>query len=144
MTAKQTAKAAVVCFLGLGFATSPTTGFAGECDRVSALENYNATGLSPNGAMCKTFVGLANVQGVSCRWEFPFRDSDAIRTFHDLWTEVARCKEGTWTQHDGSVNHPDSYALRELFTSEGFFRVAQKDKGQFNRTLVFLSLEHRN
>ncbi len=144
LTAKQTAKVVAVCFLELVIATSPTTGFADKCDRVSALENYNTTGVSPNGAMCKTFVGLDNVQGVSCRWEFPFRDSEAIRAFNDLWTEVTLCKEGTWTQDDGSVNHPDSYVLRELFTSEGFFRVAQKDKGQINRTLVFLSLEHHN
>ncbi|WP_298850358.1 hypothetical protein [uncultured Ruegeria sp.] len=144
LTTKQTTKAAVVCFLGFVMATLPETGFAGVCDRVTALENYNTTGFSPIGAMCKPYVGLANVQGISCRWEFPFRDAEANRAFNDLWTEVTRCKDGTQKQHRSSVNHPDSYVQRKLITSDGVYRVAQKDKGQINLTLVFLSLEHRN
>ncbi|WP_319544367.1 hypothetical protein [Ruegeria conchae] len=144
LTTKQTAKVAVVCFLGFAMATSPETGFAGLCDRVIALENYNTTGFSPKGAMCEPYVGLVNVQGISCRWEFPFRDAEANRAFNDLWTEVTRCKDGTQKRHGSSVNHPDSYVQRELITSDGHYRVAQKDKGQINRSLVFLSLEHRN
>ncbi|MEW2919779.1 hypothetical protein AB1A64_22125 [Ruegeria sp. ANG10] len=144
MTTKQTAKSAVVFLLGFVVATSPEIGFAGVCDRVTALENYNTTGFSPKGAMCEPYVGLANVQGISCRWEFPFRDAEASRAFNDLWTEVARCKDGAQKQHGSSVNHPDSYVQRELITSDGLYRVAQKDKGQINRTLVFLSFERGN
>ncbi len=130
--------------MGLVIATSPKPGVAGECGRVFALESYSTTGFAPKGAICETYVGLANVKGVSCRWEFPFRDTQAVRAVDDLWAEVTRCKDGTQTQYDESVNHPDSYVLREFLTSDGLYRVAQKDKGQIKRTLVLLSREHAN
>lgn len=122
----------------------PTIGLAAECAQISALENYDDTGIAPVGSVCQPFDGLGNSRGVSCYWEFQFRSDEATSYFHDIWAEVARCRDGTPVPIDRQVNHPDSYVLRELDAGIRVYRVAIKDKSQEKRTLVFLSVEHNN
>lgn len=144
LIAESKAKFASNCILGLVIAISPKTSLAGECDRVSDLESYTTNGFTPKGAICETYVGLEGIIGVSCHWDFPFRDAEASRAFTEIWNELTRCKDGIQTQHGVSVNHPDSYVLSELLTSGGLYRIAKKDKAKIKRTLVFLSLETDN
>lgn len=122
-------------------ALAPTIGFTDECTRVSMLEDYLTTGAESEGANCETFVGLNNSKGVSCYWQFPFRDVAALAAFDELSGEVTHCKGGDQLPSDTPVNHPDSYMLFELIHADEVYRVAKKDKSQLNRTLVFLSAE---
>ncbi|WP_299669865.1 hypothetical protein [uncultured Ruegeria sp.] len=122
----------------------PTNGLAAECAQISALENYENTGVAPIGSVCQPYDGLGNSRGVSCYWEFQFRSDGATSYFDDTWAEVAGCRNGTPTPNDRPVNHPDSYEIRELNAGIRVYRVTLKDKGQEKRTLVFLSVEHSN
>jgi len=122
-------------------AIQPTSGMADACTRISALESYEDTGLAPEGSICETFVGLIYSRGVSCFWEFPFRSTDATSIFNVMWAEVTDCKKIVSSSDDKPVNHPDSYQLKEMIANDGVYRVAIKDKGLENRTLVFLTVE---
>ena len=119
----------------------PATAKADACAQIAALERFEATGIAPDGSTCETFLGLANVSGVSCYWKFPFRSDEAIRFSDDMWGLVTSCRKGIPSILIAPINHPDSYYLRELLGERGVYRVAMKDKGAVSRTLIFLSFE---
>ncbi len=114
---------------------------AGGCERVDVLDTINVTGAAPAGSKCDRFVGLAAREGVSCYWEFEYRDEQAIAFSDGLWAEITRCREGDQSGPDARVNHPDSYDLRELVVGTDVYHVTIKDKGSERRTLVFVRLE---
>lgn len=129
--------------MAAGFAVCSTTGVAGECDLVTMLQTYETSAAVLDDAICKTFVGLAYTKGVSCYWEFSFRSDEAELFFQQVWQEIGGCRKGSSTSGSNLVNHPDSYHMRELITERGAYRVAMKDKGQLNRTLVVVSFENK-
>ncbi|MFA3918411.1 hypothetical protein [Ruegeria hyattellae] len=114
---------------------------AGDCGRVRALEEFASTGSEPSGSRCETFVGLTSGNGVSCYWEFPFRDGAALAYYEATWSELTTCRGGIQSAAENPVNHPDSYDIRELSVAQDIYRVTMKDKGRLNRTLVFFSFE---
>ncbi len=124
-----------------GLAAYSTTGSASNCDRVTMLENHETSEGVPNGAICETFVGIAGAKGFSCFWAFSFRSETAELFFRDAWKEVMNCREGSSPSESHAINHPDSYDLRESITQSGVYRVAKKDKGQKNQTLIIMSFE---
>lgn len=100
------------------------------------LESYETSAVSPDAAICETFLGLAGAKGISCFWSFSYRSDNAELFFRDAWLEVIRCREGISPSNSDPVNHPDSYYLQELITVRGTYRVSKKDKSQKNQTLV--------
>lgn len=114
---------------------------AHECAPISELEAYAVSKTAPAGATCSTFLSEAALTGVSCYWEFPFRDDKATLLAKSLWSIVQQCHPGVEKGPDQLVNHPDSYDLRNWISGNKIFHVSVKDKGQLERTLVFLRLE---
>lgn len=114
---------------------------AGQCERVVAVESYASTGTAPAGSACNTFVGLSADTGVSCYWEFSYRNDAAVLLADALWSEITGCRAGIQSEPDQRVNHPDSYDLKELTAGRDVYRVSVKDKGGQNRTLVFVRFE---
>lgn len=117
-------------------------GLAADCLRINEIEDYVASNLAPAGSQCEVFIGLENSVGVSCFWAHPFRSAKADDFFEQTWNEVTSCRQGETSLEQGPVNHPDSYQQRELSTGGGVYRVARKDKGVEQRTLIFLSYEN--
>lgn len=113
----------------------------GQCERVVAVESYASAGIAPAGSACNTFLGLSADTGVSCYWEFSFRNDAAVQLADALWSEITDCRAGTRSEPDLPVNHPDSYDLKELIAGRDVYRVSVKDKGAQNRTLVFIRFE---
>lgn len=121
--------------VGMNFA------LAGGCDPIDKVDEHLSTNATPDGATCATYLSLAGDDGVSCHWEFAFRDDAALEHADALWTAIMQCRDGVVSGPDIQVNHPDSYDLRELRADKGTYRVSVKDKSGQNRTLVFLRLE---
>lgn len=121
-----------VCFGPAAFAS---------CDRLDALEAYKTTQSPPVGAKCATYLGQSSRSGVSCHWEFAFRDASATSFAAEVDRAVQQCRRGQLHGPDMLVNHPDSYDLREWDTATGIYSVSIKDKGGLNKTLVFLRFE---
>lgn len=110
---------------------------AETCDLVTAIESYSSAGIVPHGASCTTYSSLSDGTGVSCHWEFPYRDDAATRHASKLWTMLQNCRDGMRLAPDRTVNHPDSYELREWAVEEDVYGVSLKDKGARLRTFVF-------
>ncbi len=121
-------------------ASSADAGEAG-CEQVAALESYALAEIAPRGATCSTFLSQSAKTGVSCYWEFPYRDGSAERMANSLWTILQTCRPGTHLADDRPVNHPDSFQLREWAAGDAVYRVSLKDKAGQRRTLVFLGFE---
>ncbi len=123
------------------FATYSQEVFAEDCRRVDEIESYVTSGFAPTGSQCEKFMGLHSSVGVSCFWAHPFRSADADQFFEHVWMQVTTCRQGEAFFEQRNVNHPDSYQQRKLLTGSGIFRVAKKDKGLDQHTLIFLSFE---
>ena len=121
---------------------SASAGFAGACDRVSALEAFASSGTPPAGAACTTYQGQSRRAGVSCHWTFTFRADAANTQAADLWSSLKDCRAGAELGPDAQVNHPDSYDLREWSAGRDIYRVSVKDKGALGETLVFFRYEN--
>ena len=123
-----------VCFCQAAYAS---------CDRLEALEAYKTTQSPPVGAKCAIYLGQSARSGVSCHWEYAFRDPSATRFAAEIEAAVQQCRRGQLRGPDVLVNHPDSYDLREWETVTGIYSVSIKDKGGLNKTLVFLRFESK-
>ena len=112
-----------------------------SCDTLSALETFNVSGNAPKGATCTTFLTASAKTGITCRWDFPYRDNAAQQQAGTLWALLQKCRPGEQLAVDQRVNHPDSYYLREWAGRTSTYRVSQKDKAGLKRTIVFLRFE---
>ncbi len=112
-----------------------------SCEPIASLESYTLAKSSPRGATCATYLGQSSEIGVSCYWEFPYRNASAEQMANSLWTTLQKCRPGRPLASDQSVNHPDSFQLREWTTGNATYRVSLKDKAGQQRTLVFLGFE---
>lgn len=116
----------------------PLPSIASNCKIIGMLENHEEEKID---AICSKFLSQANSTGISCYWEFSFRDVQATQRAKAFWEKIKACREGNELEPDLKVNHPDSYELKEWVTQNGFFRVSVKDKTQLGKTLVFLRFE---
>lgn len=112
-----------------------------SCKPIASLEAYTLAKSSPRGATCATYVSQSSEIGVSCYWEFPYRNASAEQMANSLWSTLQKCRPGRPLGPDQSVNHPDSFHLREWTTGNATYRISLKDKAGQRRTLVFLSFE---
>lgn len=125
----------------VAMATSAEAGQMDGCEQIATLESYATLEIAPPGATCSTFLGQSANTGVSCYWEFPYRDGSAEQLAHSLWSVLKTCRPGTHLASDWPVNHPDSFELRQWSAGNAIYRVSLKDKAGQNRTLVFLGYE---
>ena len=128
-------------FALLAFASSADADQIERCKPIAALESFTSAGTAPGGATCATFLGQAAKTGISCYWEFHYRDDSAQKLANSLWDVARDCRPGTHLATDKPVNHPDSFQLREWATQSVIYRVSVKDKAGQQRTFVFLGFE---
>lgn len=125
----------------LAMASWAHAGQTDSCEQVAVLESFTLAEIAPRGATCGTFLSQSAKTGVSCYWEFPYRDDSAERMANSLWTILRNCRPGTHLAPDLPVNHPDSFQLREWTAGNAIYRVSVKDKAGQQRTFVFLGFE---
>lgn len=126
------------------FAAQTHPALAANCKIVDMLEAHATEKIEATEATCSRFLSQSNSTGISCYWEFPFRDQSATQMAKSFWGDIQNCRRGNELEADLQVNHPDSYDLREWVTTDGIFRVSVKDKTQLEKTLVFLRFEKSN
>ena len=120
---------------------SASNALANDCSRLELVIAFASTEVAPDGATCISFQSQSGNAGVTCYWEFQFRDEAALYQAGSLWSMLKRCRVGYQKDSDLQVNHPDSYVLREWVAGENTFSVSTKDKAGQQRTLVFLRIE---
>jgi hypothetical protein len=64
----------------------------------------------------------------------------SLDAFESLLGQVEACANPI-AADPSSVNHPDSYDLRQFSSGVGMISVSLKDKGALNQTYVFLRVE---
>ena len=117
------------------------TASAEGCEFLEKLDVYGDTQIAPDDAICSTYLSQSSKIGVACFWEFPRLAPEAGLMADLLWTRLKNCRAGSQQKKDQSVNHPDSYSLRQWNAGSHIYRVAIKDKAELNQTLVFIRLE---
>jgi len=114
---------------------------ASNCEVIRRMDAYAGTKVVPQDTTCTTFLTETGKTGASCYWVFGFRDPKARAFAADLSGTLRACRDGASLKEDQRVNHPDSYDLQSLRTSEGIYSISIKDKGALNQTFVFLRLD---
>ncbi len=113
------------------------------CARIVALEAFQSTEETLDGAICTTYQNQSLSTATSCHWAFPYRDTSAKQLAASLWTELQSCRLGEEQPPDQAVNHPDSYVLQVWSAKDAVYRLSIKDKAGLDRTFAFLSYERR-
>ena len=95
-------------------------------------------------AQCGSSLAISGAKSVHCAWPFAYRAAAALDGFDQLVEQVEGCLGGSGDGiGDQSVNHPDSYDLREFKIEGGSVAVSLKDKGALQQTYIFLRAEHQ-
>ena len=116
---------------------------AQACEIFDALDTFTQTDVAPAKATCDTYLSESGSIGTACNWEFPYRAPEAI-TLADILTEdIQICRPVSQSAADAQVNHPDSYDLRTWVSDAATYALSVKDKGNLQRTFVFLRREPR-
>jgi hypothetical protein len=89
---------------------------------------------------CAPSRGLGGTVSLHCAWPFEYRSMQSLDAFESLLGQVAACANPI-AADTSSVNHPDSYDLRQFSSGVGVISVSPKDKGALNQTYVFLRVE---
>jgi hypothetical protein len=89
---------------------------------------------------CAPSRGLSGTVALHCAWPFEYRSVQSLDAFESLLGQVAACANPI-AADTSSVNHPDSYDLRQFSSGVGVISVSLKDKGALNQTYVFLRVE---
>ncbi len=133
----------LLCSMAAAFALPVVTAANANnnCDIINRIEDFASTNTAPTGATCSLFLGQSARTGVSCHWEYSFRDAAAPRQAKEMWSGLRHCRAGIEPEPDQLVNHPDSYDLKEWISKTGIYSISVKDKGQLERTLVFFRYE---
>lgn len=78
----------------------------------------------------------------SCRWDFPYRATQAYQTYDAFVERMSGCIGQRATMHsDQSVNHPDYYDLRRFELTQADVSVSVKDKAALENTFVFIRVQ---
>lgn len=133
--------ALVICAL-------PSIGMAQDlCVAIKSLvpqaqANFTAGNSSIAGAeTCQTALSMTGAKTLHCAWGFDYRADAALSTFQSFDTDLSACFAdfGSVTT-DQSVNHPDTYDLRQYQTGDVVVSISLKDKGAMQRTFVFVGI----
>lgn len=89
---------------------------------------------------CAPSRGLGGTVSLHCAWPFKYRSMQSLDAFESLLGQVAACANPI-AADTSSVNHPNSYDLRQFSSGVGVISVPLKDKGALNQTYVFLRVE---
>lgn len=128
-------------------AAAPTAA-AGLCAEVSALagaarSNFPdaAAGPSalPGAEDCALSLAPSGARAYHCAWRFALRDPAASDRFEAIVRDLRRCFGAqAVVTIDDSVNHPDTYDLRQFRLERVTVAVSIKDKGALESTYVFI------
>lgn len=77
-----------------------------------------------------------------CQKAYAYRAAEATAVFDDLAQMTRDCLgDAAERPADASVNHPDSYKLRQFLTGDVVISISLKDKAALDQTFVFLRVE---
>ena len=138
---------AVLC---VGFILLPDMSRAVSCEAlegISALSvsNFAQTPAAPDAdAQCDVVRDLSGQRDFYCSWEYQFREQAAQDRFDALQLAITECFAGDLSvRNDPDVNHPDFYDLRQYRRGTLALSVSLKDKGDLQKTYVFLRIGQR-
>ena len=124
-----------------------------DCERLHAVLGAVAAGQaaetelstlldSAPEASCDTFVALGASPSRYCRWQFDYRAADSETIFSNLTSAFETCFGADSTRPaDRSVNHPDTYHLRQFELDGWVVSVSLKDKAGLQASFVFLRFD---
>jgi hypothetical protein len=91
---------------------------------------------------CRQSVTLKGSKTGYCYWSFEFRAPQSVAAFNAVVDAMPGCLEGAAAgPQDQGVNHPNSYDLRRFRDASGQVSVSIKDKGELQKTFVFLRVD---
>lgn len=126
-----------VCLAALPLASETSQ----ACEPFQYLETFTQADHAPSGSSCATYLSQVSSTGISCHWQFAYRDAAAEVLASKLWSGLMTCRAGQERAEDLPVNHPDSYFLRVWDVDTGVYRLSIKDKAALGATFVFLRFE---
>lgn len=124
-----------------------------DCERLHADLGADAVGQATDtglsilldstpGASCDTLVTFGASPSRFCRWQFDYRAADSETIFSNLTSAFETCFGADSTRPaDQSVNHPDTYHLRQFELDGWVVSVSLKDKAGLQASFVFLRVD---
>ncbi len=95
----------------------------------------------PGAEWCRTARSATGATTLHCAWGFDFRDPKARAMFDGMGQAITECYPNhTEAGPDQTVNHPDSFDLRQFDLDGVAVSLSLKDKGALGKTYVFLGV----